>query len=652
MDRRAGGLAIAAALVAALALPWAAQWAESCGLPYTLRAWLKPAFWQPLPLLHEDLRAHRAGPEPKTAFAGLGPGVAPPAVVRVRDLYLRTQVLRGRRGDGADAGRVPPADTELATALAAAREDHASSAFGDELALVDLKIGLYQAEEVGADDEMRRVRDGLRAFVERTRDPALASEARGWLARTHYLLGDRPAAARLYLDEAENPASVLDSGTLANSLSMLYPYNGSDAGLADDLPRFLDTPRHALYAARLLTNPIFESEADNAARSAVSRRVAETIAGHVDLFGKGADSDALALVLMRAALHGGDPQGALRFGERVSATPPATLVNERAWMTAVALVLTGRPREAAPHLRAITTSPSATDRERGSAWHALVGVCQRLDDGPGQVMAAVHLAASEAAGWPSTWWRPVPWPVGGVVMDLPYLVDIAATERDLRVARRRLAAEREPIALRQDWTWPRPGPVRAGTVLDYALAVRAARRGDFGTAARLYDRVGAGTRAARMREAGALHAAAVAAGASPEARLAWAKYMASHPERLFFNDRLWLGHQRYMLLQRDDCEPTETWCSDQTLAPLLEPGMRARLEARERAFKDAQDERWQAYLFARRVVDDRSAPPAVARDAAMLAIGCLDRINDDRFGRGAEIAAARRSLLRSLRRTE
>jgi hypothetical protein len=103
-----------------------------------------------------------------------------------------------------------------------------------------------------------------------------------------------------------------------------------------------------------------------------------------------------------------------------------------------------------------------------------------------------------------------------------------------------------------------------------------------------------------------------------------------------------------MLLQRDDCEPTETWCSDQTLAPLLEPGMRAR----PRAFKDAQDERWQAYLFARRIVDDRSAPPAVAREAAMLAIGCLDRINDDRFGRGAEIVAARRSLLRSLRRTE
>jgi hypothetical protein len=123
-------------------------------------------------------------------------------------------------------------------------------------------------------------------------------------------------------------------------------------------------------------------------------------------------------------------------------------------------------------------------------------------------------------------------------------------------------------------------------------------------------------------------------------RYAYGASLAEHSERLFFNDLLWQGLQRYAFLQqRSDWERTPALLSEEETRFLLK---------NERRFKDAQEERWQAYLVLDEVVE-QAGHSDLGERAARKAIECLDRINTERFGRETEIQASKRGLASWLR---
>jgi len=117
-------------------------------------------------------------------------------------------------------------------------------------------------------------------------------------------------------------------------------------------------------------------------------------------------------------------------------------------------------------------------------------------------------------------------------------------------------------------------------------------------------------------------------------------FLADHSERVFFNDLLWSGFQRYAYL---------SFPSNRDGRPALlgDEESRALLE-NERRFKDAQEERWQAYLVLDRVVD-AAGHSSLGERAARKAIECLEGIRTDRFGRDDEIKAGRQRLIGWLR---
>jgi len=117
-------------------------------------------------------------------------------------------------------------------------------------------------------------------------------------------------------------------------------------------------------------------------------------------------------------------------------------------------------------------------------------------------------------------------------------------------------------------------------------------------------------------------------------------FLADDSERVFFNDLLWFGFQRYAYLS----SPSNR---DGKPALLGDEASRALLE-NERRFKDAQEERWQAYLVLDQVVEGAGHSRLGVR-AAWKAIECLNRIATGRFGRESEVNAARIRLTRWLR---
>ncbi len=120
---------------------------------------------------------------------------------------------------------------------------------------------------------------------------------------------------------------------------------------------------------------------------------------------------------------------------------------------------------------------------------------------------------------------------------------------------------------------------------------------------------------------------------SGESKYRVAQFIAANPERIYFNDRLWEGLQRYALTAATDSRLTKE--------------ERETLSAGERKLKDDQEERWRAYLILREVVRDAERP-ALRRKAAGLAAQCLMGISE-RFGREEEIRAAEGEMRRAMR---
>ncbi len=112
-----------------------------------------------------------------------------------------------------------------------------------------------------------------------------------------------------------------------------------------------------------------------------------------------------------------------------------------------------------------------------------------------------------------------------------------------------------------------------------------------------------------------------------------AEYLSDNPDRIYFNDALWYGFQRYALTASNDSRLTRE--------------EREKLTAKERELQDDQDERWRVYLILKSVVDEEGRTE-LGRKAAVLAIRCLGGLSD-RFGREDEIRKANRELVSWLR---
>src|SRR5260370_5067768 len=165
-------------------------------------------------------------------------------------------------------------------------------------------------------------------------------------------------------------------------------------------------------------------------------------------------------------------------------------------------------------------------------------------------------------------------------------------------------------------------------IVRYSLAVRLAREERYEESAQIYEAIHACRRAPRMRRLAALfHEARRTDLASPQLqdnKYRLAEFLIANSNRVYFNDALWLGFQRYALFASNESRVTRE--------------ERQALMASERKLKDDQEELWRAYLILRDVVRD-AGKTDLGSKAAKLAIRCL-RGFSDRFGRESEIQKA------------
>lgn len=208
----------------------------TCGVDQSLREYLTLRFWMPFGKTVDQL----GGVEPRLSahYAGMHRAVESTPLSVLRGLYQVVAVPEDTRTEPA----------RIAEALARARADASlTERERDEVELIDAKLDLRTGQHEAA-------RRKLEAFLKKARTPEYLSEARGWLARVHYLTGNQSAAGKLYLDELRRADSNLSRDVLLTSLRMTYGYRGGDK-LVEQLEDYFDTPEHAAFAIRMATNP-------------------------------------------------------------------------------------------------------------------------------------------------------------------------------------------------------------------------------------------------------------------------------------------------------------------------------------------------------------------------------------------------------------
>jgi hypothetical protein len=596
------------ALVTAGACPWNDE----------LREYLSAHFWLPF-AQHSANFEHPNVRRMDAPYAGMLAAQGSSPLARLRAAYQQLQP--------ADLYVPPPrplVDVEpLRPAVAAARADRTLSARErEEVNLIEAKIEMRGGES-GQPALLRSAKQKLQAFLRTARTPEFASEARGWLARTHYLLGNRTAAGKIYLDELNRPGSNLSRETLLTSLQMNYGYDGGPDLIAH-LDEYFDTPEHAVFAIQLATNPRgvrqgysgrFERPRDN---SAIYRRIQALLASHQSLLQSDNGANTLALLSMRTALRMGDPAGARTIDQSI---PPAAAIRgtpDFLWMSASAHFLSREFNEAEQPLLDLFRSPRAHADQRAAAAYALCGVYQKTSNVAGQLRFALWLHEEGREGAHIS--------IGRTLSDLS--IYWASSGWDLGL----ILENEAPLDELQSFVAHNPS-LPGIRLVRYSLAVRLAREDRYRESAEVYEAIQAPRRAQRMRKLASLQQAMETAELSPQARLearyAFAAYVAANPERLYFNDTLWSFMQRYAL--HAEQESRMTGAERQAL-----------LEG-ERKLRDTQEEGWRAYLILKEVARDAGPGPLRTR-AARLALTCLQGINTDRFGREADIATANKEL--------
>jgi hypothetical protein len=297
--------------------------AEACGIDTVFRSYLSKTLWRPAYRYVAELA--RGLPREKTSyapFAGMSAAPGNDSMQRLRNAYQNLFQSYALTWPDATIVRL----RELARAA-----QPANAAEQNELELLHCKIDLRGAK-LGDDPALGKAQTCFETYLKQTRPDALASEARGWLARTYFLRERRPAAAKIYLAELRSTRSNIRRQALLDSLGMLYPREGRPQLLKKDLSEYFDTPAHALFIADIVTNPNTLELEDPESVMVISQVAAELIA-RLDkqkaLFRQGAESDALALTLMRAFLRGArrPPSSGMRTSSRrlrMSGSPPST----------------------------------------------------------------------------------------------------------------------------------------------------------------------------------------------------------------------------------------------------------------------------------------------------------------------------------------
>jgi len=617
----------------------------TCAFESTFRAYLDRRFWQPLAKFAEEILKNSSPPseQPAPPFAGMAANGGKPALQSVRDAY-RPLSRSGYPPLPLETEAVRDLYAEARTAVAAAIQTDLTAQESEEVRLVEAKIDMREGE-VGNQESLQQVQEKLQSFLSIARTPALASEARGWLARVHYLRGNYSSAAKIYLDELAVANSSLSRKTLLTSLRNLFPYNGSSSRLADHLEEYFDTPRYALFVVNLVTNPVYFDPEERRAMSTVAKQVLAALHNHRELFRSGPESEALTLALMRAALYMGDIKAALTYSRLPPPTSATANDPDFNWMIAACHFLQQDYAAAEAPLLRIYRTTKRGDRIRIVTAQALVGVYQKLRRPVDQLHAAFLYEQSRAEtsvreeqlyeegddlmlGLSHKF---VEWPYAGWLIDLSYLLDIQLTDRELRAYLKRYPRSSRPlrfVTLRN----------RSATeMIEYALAVRHARREEYMQAATFYRKLGSWPRAARMRQLAKLYARANDPARTKqerlEARYVYAVFLADHPNGVFYNDMLWHGLQRYAFTNFH-MEPSY---GNSTDVQELTQQEQEFFQQQAQRVREEQEERWRAYKILATIVKE-TGPSPLGRRAAKKALACLRPING-RFGDDQELQA-------------
>ncbi|MGD0500676.1 MAG: hypothetical protein ABSC23_19840 [Bryobacteraceae bacterium] len=586
--------------------------ALACAYDSSLREYLDAHFWLPF--------ARRAGSFEKknvrrmdAPYAGMADAAGNSPLAKLRAAYQEIPIP--------DFGPVyaPPDAAKLHGALAAARADQSlTPREREEVDLLDAKIDMRIGEPEGGPDQLLRgAEKKLQVFLRSARTPEFRSEARGWLAHIYYLLGEQTAAGKIYLDELNRNGSNLSRETLLNSLRMTYGYDGGQE-LLDHLDEYFDTPEHAAFAIQLTTNPHWYKDGEKRERAdeepETYARIKALLEKHGNLLNSNTGSHALAMLGMRTALRMGDPPAALEIAAKVPGDAAIRSEPDFEWMLASAHFLSHGFAAAEAPLLELFRSPRASASQKAAAAYGLCGVYWKTGNRVEQIRFALWLHGAwrdnhAPLSYPSDisdqsiYWAESGW-------DLNLLLDAEAPDDALEAFLRR---------------YPDAPDAR---LVQYALAVRFARENRYDEAAQIYESIYASQRAPRMRQLAALYREAnrtdLTAPQLQEARYKLAEFISANPDRIYFNDRLWSGMQRYALNASSDGRLTRE--------------ERETLMTDERKLKDDQEERWRAYLILREVVKD-PGKTELGRKAAQLAIRCLRGISD-RFERQDEIRMA------------
>src|ERR1035437_3346558 len=314
----------------------------ACACPWNdeLREFLNAHFW--LPFAKQSASFERPNVRRMDApFAGMTAAQGDSPLARLRTAYQK--IPQAEIYDRSP--RPHPDGAPLRQAVAAARADRSlTGREKEEVDLVEAKIEMRVGEPDESDLLLESAKKKFQSFLRTARTPEFRSEARGWLAHVHYLLGEQTAAGKIYLDELNRSGSNLSRETLLNSLHMTYGYDGG-AELLVHLDEYFDTPEHAAFAIQRATNPRWAGELYSgrfrrpANTSKTYQRITDLLARHQDLLRASTGADTLALLAMRTALRVGDPAGAREIAESVPVGAATRASPDFQWMSASALFL-------------------------------------------------------------------------------------------------------------------------------------------------------------------------------------------------------------------------------------------------------------------------------------------------------------------------
>ncbi len=611
MNMRRGASRVLLCVALGLGIVWA------CPFDSTLRAYLDAHFW--LPFAKQAKHFERKNVRRVNAsFAGMAKGKGTTPLATLRGMY---QQIAQPMTETFDAERFRTAVTEArANVSLTARER-------EEVDLIDAKIDM-RLSQPGDSTALPVAKRKLEVFLRSAQTPEFLSEARGWLARVNYLMGDQAAAGKIYLDELNRNGSNLSRETIFSSLKETYGYDGGPR-LLEHLEEYFDTPEHAAFAIQLATNPrsnpaepygLPEPHADT--RPETYARIKSLLAQHAGLFAQKEGSGQLAMLGMRTALRMGDPPGAVAIAEATPAASPVREDPDFLWMLAAGHFLSHEYAAAERPLLSLFQSPGSSTAHKAAAAYGLCGVYQKLKRVQDQLWFALWLfTAGKKQGdldYPTQLYdQSLYWAFSG--WDLNLLLEDQASLDQLQTF---VAGNPNLPDLR---------------IVNYALAVRLARENRYDESAQVYQSIHAIVRAPRMGQLASLYKEAnrgdLADPPRQQAKYKLAEFLASNPNRIYFNDVLWGGYQRYALIASTDSR-------------LTGEERRVMMDG-ERKLKDDQEERWRAYLILRELVQQQGKTE-LGRKSAALALQCLSRIND-RFGRLDEIRSGYAELSRLLR---